>query len=183
MFESIPIAKRLRYILILMGVAFLITLLYGQQVLGIYDRIDELEQKTSVIEDADLEIVNRQVRLKELSTNIRAQQAAGVELSGHADFLRYTESACSQLGLKMVALPLETVEDLDGYRVAHIDFSVEGMFHDILSLVYQMEYTDQVGSMTQVNLEHKSIRVRNRKREVLIASIRINRLLKRNNDV
>jgi|GEM_PF-3753909 len=182
MFESIPIIKRLRYILILMGLAFLITLLYGQQVIGIYDRIEELELKTLVVEDADLEIVNRQVRLKELSTSIRDQQAHGVSLHGHADFLRYTDSLSAGLGLHLVALPLETVEDLDGYRVAHIDFSVEGMFHDILRLVYQMEYTDQVGSVAQVNLEHQSIRVRSQKREVLIASIRLNRLLKKNHD-
>lgn len=181
MFDSIPIAQRLRYILILLGCAFVISLLYGYQTLDIYDRIDELEKKTAVVQDADLQIVNRQVRLKELSLSIRNRQEDQFILNSHADFLRYTEKACSDLDLQLLALPLESVEDLDGYLLAQIDLSVQGMFHNILSLLYRMEYQDRVASAARIQIEHKDIRIRNQKREVLIASIRIHRLLTSNN--
>lgn len=181
MFDSIPIYQRLRYILILLGCAFAISLLYGYQTLGIYERIDELERKTAVVQDADLQIVNRQVRLKELGLSIRNRQKNEFSLNSHADFLRYTETACSDLELQLLALPLESVEDLDGYLLARIDLSVQGRFHDILSLLYRMEFQDRVASADRIHLEHKFIRIRNQKREVLIASIRINRLLTSNN--
>ena len=177
MFDSIPIQKRIRYLLILLGVAFLISLLYGYQTMGIYNKIDDLEAMTTRIEDPDLQIVNRQVRLKELSTAIRQQQDHTVQLNSHAEFLHYTDQHCTDLDLKLLALPFEEVEDLDGYLIARIDLAVDGMFHDILALLYRIEHQDRVASADRIHLERKTIRIRNQKEEVLIASIRLNRLL------
>lgn len=176
MFDNIPIQKRLKFILGLIGFVLLVSVLYAFQVKGIFERVDELQTKTRIVEDADLAIVNRQVRLKELTDEIGALQKFGVRLNSHAEFIQYMEEACQELGLTLVQLPLETMEDVDGYQIARIDFSVEGMFHDILSLVYQLEQKDRVGSVDRVQLERRNIRVRNERKEMLVGEIRINRL-------
>lgn len=177
MFDNVPIKKRLYVILGLIGFVFLISLLYGVQVLGIYDKVNELEQKTALIEDADLEIVNRQVRLKELGAEISQLQSTGLKISSHAGFMDYVEKQCAELDLQLFVLPRESVEKLEGYRVAEIEFAVEGMYHDILNLMYQMEFKDRVGSVSYVRMERKSVRIRNTRKDILLATIRINRLL------
>ena len=53
-------------------------------------------------------------------------------------------------------------------------------FPDILALLYRIEHQDRVASADRIHLERKTIRVRNQKKEVLIASIRLNRLLTSN---
>ena len=74
MFDNIPIQKRLKIILGLIGFVFVVSLFYGKQVWDIYAKADELEVKTALVADADLEIVNRQVRLKALGEEIRQVQ-------------------------------------------------------------------------------------------------------------
>ena len=182
MFDNIPIEKRLRLFLGLLGLAFLLSLAYGWQTLGLQSRVAQLEIKTAGLEDADLQIAHRQVRLKELTDAIRTGQENGHAITSHADFLGYTQGLCSHLELKIMEIPLETVQDLDGYLIARIDLSLEGMFHDLLQFLYRVEHIDRVASTERVLLERKTIRIRGQAREVLIAHLRLNRLLNQAHD-
>lgn len=176
MFENVPIQKRLKVILGLIGFVLVLSLLYGVQVKGIFERVEELKAKTRVVDDADLAIVNRQVRLKELNAQINQLQEFGVRLQSHADLVAYVEKSCHERGLTLVRLPLESMEDVEGVQIARIDLSVEGMFHDILGLIYQLEYKDQVGSVARVALEKRKLRVRGERKEMLVAEIQMYRL-------
>lgn len=177
MFDSIPIEKRLRYILVLMGLALVVSLLYGLQVLDIYEKISELEKKVQVVEDADLEIVNRQVVLKQLGEEIANLQASGRPIESHAAFIAYADSLCGASDLSLVSMPVETVEVVGGYRIARIEFSVEGLFENINSLIYRLEQIDRIGSLDHAHIERRTIRIRNVPREIIVASLRVNRLV------
>lgn len=177
MFEGIPIQKRLRYILILMGCALLVSLLYGKQVLDIYAHIGELETKVLVVEDADLQIVNRQVALKQLGADISNLQQTGRGIESHTAFIAYADSLSGAAQLKLVSIPIESIEEVGGYRIAHIDFEVEGSFENINSLIYRMEQIDRIGSVDRVHVESRTIRTSNVPRRILVAEIRLNRLV------
>jgi hypothetical protein len=180
MFESIPIHKRWRIILGIIGFAFLVSLLYARQVWGIYAKIDELQAKTAVIEDADLQIVNRQVRLKQLSDNIRGAQSQDSLVGSHVQLMQYIEAFCDQNRLRLIQLPREQIQDIQGYQIAAIDFSVQGGYHDILALIYQMEAMDHIGTIAKADIELKTIRIDNAREQMLVASLRLNRLIQPN---
>lgn len=177
MFDNIPIIKRWKFIIGIIAFAFLVSLLYGWQVLDLYGDIEQLKHKTAIIEDADLQIVNRQVRLKELSDKIRNMQNRGVELNSHVALMQYIETACLERDLLLIQLPQAHIEDLDGYQVSHVQFSIEGMFHDILRLIYQIESKDRIGSIAKADLELKNMRIGDDRAQMLVATIHLNRLV------
>ena len=64
-----------------------------------------------------------------------------------------------------------------GYQIAAIDFSVQGGFHDILALIYKMEAQDHIGTIAKADIELKTIRVDNDRQPMLVATLRLNRLV------
>lgn len=179
MFENVPIHKRWKFILAGIGGVFIVSLLYARQVWGIYASIDELARKTAIIEDADLEIVNRQVRLKELSDRISRLQATSHPITSHVALMQYIEQQCDHHQVRIIQLPRETLENIQGYEVAHVDFSVQGTFHHILHLLYHIEAQDRIGSIAKAHMELKTMRVADDRQQLLIATIRINRLIQK----
>lgn len=177
MFEGVSIEKRWRAILWLIGVAYLMAALYGWQVWALHDQVGVLEGKTARLAEADLEIVNRQVELKLLGDEIGRIQRPGVELADQVAFMAYLDTICQVRGLTLVRLPEEEVEQKEGFGIVKTEFQVEGMFHDILNLIYQLEYTDRVGSVGYVDLERKSVRVEDGRMDVLLGRVRLNRML------
>jgi hypothetical protein len=126
-----------------------------------------------------MEIVNRQVRLKELSDRINRLQFSGQILTSHVALMQYIETQCDMNHLVMIQLPKETLEDIEGYEIAHVDFSVQGNFHDIVALLYQLEAKDKIGSIAKADLELKTMRMSDDRRQLLIATIRLNRLVQK----
>jgi hypothetical protein len=124
MFTQVPIQKRWRIILGIIAFAFLVSFAYAAQVWGIYAKIDELQAKTEVIEDADMEIVNRQVQLKQLSDNIRGVQSRDSLVGTHVQLMQYIEQQCDQNRLRLIQLPKENIQEIEGYQIAAIDFSL-----------------------------------------------------------
>ncbi|MEM7036792.1 MAG: hypothetical protein AAF570_07430 [Bacteroidota bacterium] len=177
MFDNVPIERRLKVILGFIGFAFIISLLYGKQVMGIYAKVNELEQKTALVKDADLEIVQRQVKLKSLGQEIQAVQQVGKELSSHIELMEYVDSLCLDYGLELIRLPEEEIQEVGGYSVAHARFSVTGTYRDIVGLLFHLETKDRIGSVAYANVERQTIRVRNVRREMLVATFGINRLI------
>lgn len=177
MFESIPIEKRWRIILGIIGFAFLMSIAYAWQVWGIYDKIDELQAKTAVIVDADMEIVNRQVQLKQLSDRIRGAQSRDSLVGTHVQLMQYIERFCDQNQLRLIQLPKENIQDIEGYEIAAIDFSVQGGFHNIIRLIYQLEAKDKIGTIAKADLELKTIRTDSDRQQLLVATLRLNRLI------
>jgi hypothetical protein len=182
MFDKVPILKRWRVILGLIGAVFLFSLLYAKQYWDTSQRLEELRKKTRSLESADMEIVNRQVELKQLGDAIAAIQQSKVELKGHAALMSYIEEQAASRALRMVSLPKEMVLSQGGYGIAQIRFKLEGMFHDILDLLYQIEQRDRVGSIAYVNLGLEQVRGREESSQLLIAEIHLNRLLANENE-
>jgi hypothetical protein len=177
MFEQVPILKRWRYIIGMIAFVFLFSLFYAAQVWRIYAKIEELEGKTALARDADLETVNRQVELKRLSDGIRNMQASGKRIESHVQLMQYIEQYCAENSLRIIQLPKEGLEDVEGYEIAKVEFSVEGSFHDILRLVHQLESKDGIGSIDRAQLELKTVRVGGDQQRMLIGSISLNRLI------
>ncbi len=177
MFENVPIKKRWKFILGIIAFAFTVSFVYAWQVKGIYQKVDELQARTAIVEDADLEIVNRQVRLKELGDEIRGLQSTGREIDSHVQLMQYIEEQCDQKMLQLIQLPKESIEDADGYEIARIEFSVQGNFSSILGLIYQIEAIDRIGSISKAGIELKSMRVEDELQQLLIATIHMNRLV------
>jgi hypothetical protein len=177
MFDNVPIQKRWKYIIGIIAFAFLFSLFYAAQVWGIFTRIADLERKTALVKDADLETVNRQVQLKTLSDGIRNLQSSGRALASHVELMQYIEAFCAAHALRMIQLPQETLEDVEGYEIAKVEFSVEGSYHNILRLLHQLEAVDAIGSIDRAQLELKTIRVGDDRKRMLVGSIRLNRLI------
>lgn len=177
MFENIPIQKRWRMILGIIAFAFGISLLYAWQVWGIYEKVDALEDKTAVIEDADLEIVNRQVRLKELSDAIGGAQQQDSLIGSHVALMQYIETFCDRHALRLISLPKEDVQDIEGYEIASVHFAVAGGFHAIVALIYQLEAVDHIGSVAKADIELKTIQMDNGRQPMLVGNITLNRLI------
>jgi hypothetical protein len=177
MFNNTPIQKRWKLILYGIAFAFLISLLYAKQAYDIHTKTQDLKSKTALIQDADLEIVTRQVKLKELSTRIRTLQETRKELPTHIALMQYIEAQCDTHQVQMIQLPKETLQTIEGYTIAQVDFSVSGTFHHILNLLYQIEAQDRIGSIAKADLELKTLRMADDRQKLLVATIRLNRLL------
>lgn len=182
MFESVPILKRWRVIMGLIGAIFLFSLFYAKQYLDLLDKVAVLEQKTAELEDADLQIVNRQVSLQQLGEAIGQIQKASVNLDGHAAMMTYLEQQSAERDLRMVSLPRESLLSQGGFGIAKISFKVEGMFHDILALLFQIEQVDRVGSVAHVHIGLEQIRGRVQDGKMLMAAIELNRYLPGNSN-
>lgn len=160
----------------MIGIAFIVSLLYGMQVWGIYVKIEELEMKTQVVEDADMEIVSRQVELQMLGKEIGAMQNLGVRLNTHIELMGYVEGACEINGTQLIVLPHESSEDIGGYNIAKVEMEVAGTFEQLTGLIYQIEHVDRIGSVGKVDMGKRYIRVENSKEEILSAKIILSRL-------
>ena len=72
---------------------------------------------------------------------------------------------------------MNKIDKVDDYNIAGIDLALEGKFQHILKVLYQIEHQDRVGSVAYLEMERDKVKVRDRKKEVLLATVKINRLL------
>lgn len=108
-------------------------------------------------------------RLRELSKgNERVPQ---IDLNDPLDFARYLEQFCQGKNLRLTRLPEAKQQEESGIQVQDTRFSLEGSLADILGLLYQIEYQDQLGQVVHLNLETQSFRQDGQKRKFLFAHI------------
>lgn len=177
MFESVPILKRWKVIIGIIGLAFVVSIMYAKQVWDLRSKVKELETKTKLVEDADMEIVNRQVRLKELGAEVEGLQSVRVQIHSHGELMEYIEQLTDSLGLQLIQMPRQSLSNLEPYQLANVNFSVSGNFHAIVQFIYRLEAVDRVGSVSQAVLALRALRKDVGPTEILVADIRITRLV------
>ncbi len=127
---------------------------------------------------ADILLQEQRRKLENLSASIQKGGERQAPITSHFQFVEYLSRKSEQYGVKMLSLPIEKKETLSGYEMIEEHFSIEGKLPSLMQFLYQLEVEDKVGRMIYLNLERKEIRIRTRKRTVLMADIKINRIQK-----
>ncbi|MFK7921316.1 MAG: hypothetical protein AB8H47_05140 [Bacteroidia bacterium] len=105
-----------------------------------------------------------------------SQQKSIINIEDPLALVSYLESQCQTKNLKITRLPEAANENQAGFQVQSTQFSLEGSFSDILSLIYQIEQKDQLGQLTQVQLETQYFRQNGQKKRFLLAHITLQKL-------
>lgn len=130
------------------------------------------------IEQADILLQEQRRELEELTASIQRSGGRQAPITNHFQFVEYLTQQSEQHGVKMLSLPIEKKEALSGYEMIEEHFSVEGKLPSLMHFLYQLEVEDKVGRLVYLNIERKEIRIRARKRTVLMADIKLNRIQK-----
>lgn len=115
------------------------------------------------------------ISLGSLHDNI-SQQKSIINAEDPLALVAYLEAQCQAKNLKITRLPEAANENEAGFQVQSTQFSLEGSFSDILSVIYQIEQKDQLGQLTQVQLETQYVRQNGQKKRFLLAHITLQKL-------
>jgi Tfp pilus assembly protein PilO len=182
MLDKIAPKTRMYILLGLLAVTALVTLVYVRRTLDLFSKISTLEQKTSMVATADRQLQVHQEMLNALDSRILQVQQVHVQIESHVQFLDYMENLCKKHELRLLSLPQERVDTLDRYQIASIRFKLEGSYHHLTQMIYELEQVDRVASLSHCELRQETIREMENKKTILVAEIEVNRMLKLNED-
>ena len=174
--------KKLYGLLGVLALCLVLALVYLFQTFGIWSQASALEKRLEEASLAHSLISSERLKVEKLDSEIQQLQAREVRIGSHVEFLEYTESLCEQLDLRLIDLPTEEIETLDGYRLAHIRLRLSGNFHDLLRFLYQIEQKDRSASVAHCAFKMQSIRFASGRKEVLTLSAKLNRLIDKPNN-
>ena len=156
---------------------FLLGMLSVRNVLHLRLRYAQLRTHAYEIEHAEEILLDQQVQLKSLEQQLLQLNPNRIELSNHNHFVRYSEQICADHGVQIVSLPVEAVSKLGEYQVASIAFTLEGTYHGLLQVLYDIEQRDRVASIQHLNIRTEEIRIDFQQKKYLIAEVVLNRLI------
>lgn len=177
MLDNIPIKKRLYGILALLCVAGAFTFAFSLQTFQIAAEVKGLQDKTKNIGQTGPEIIRKQALLQQMDKEIFNLRERISKVNTHADFIHYVESKSEESGVTLLSHPIQKIDTIEDYQFARIEFSLEGNFHDLLHFIFKMEFKDQVAAVEHLGFIKEEIRLDDRKRKILKAFLRVNRLL------
>ncbi len=122
-------------------------------------------------------IAQQKAMLKQLQAQAEHLQASSVRLEDQVAYTSYLELICQEYGVKMLSLPQETVSQVENYTISTEAFSLQGSLNGLLKVLYRLEHTDRVGSITRTNFQKKTRRRAGKKETVLVVDIHLKRLI------
>lgn len=182
MFDNIPIQKRLRAMLGILGLILLFGVVYYIQARGVQAQNAELEARLAASHNFEEEMLDYEVRLRELEADISQLERSRRVLCSHSDFIQYVEEACKARGLQLIRLPIEERESMGDYEIAHISLSIKGDFHPLLQLLHQMEHTDRVATVERLVMERQQVRIQRRREDILVCQLELNRMIQKSKE-
>lgn len=175
--KIIPLLNR--WFILIFGVFLLLLLLMIVQNLGIlylqHARYQAFHPQLSRIKHAHLIEAEQKAQLESIQHNLALQEAESPKISSHIAFVEYVEGITQELGLLLISLPqLLPTSDQDPFLLAQCE--VQGSFHAILQLIYQLEEVDRLGAIHTCTFEQKVIRIKGKRTPLLTAQITLRRL-------
>ncbi|MEL7535195.1 MAG: hypothetical protein AAFN10_28105, partial [Bacteroidota bacterium] len=137
------------------------------------DRSNTLVQR---IESAPMILRQQDQQLDRLAKQVSQFQSTQQDISSHIAFVEYLEEICRQHKVKIVSLPREATQLVEGYSLVEERFSLEGGIHDILKVLHQIEQQDRVGSIAYLSLQRTSLSLFSKRQNVLVGSVALYRL-------
>lgn len=154
--------------------------------LSLWDRYPELQamqqrlsrsnQLVERIEMAPTILSQQDQQLTRLAKQVDRFQEQQLQLSDHLAFVEYLEALCRKHKLKLVSIPREAKQEVDGFSLVEERFSLEGGIHDLLRVLHQIEQIDRVGSIDQLSLQRTALSLFNKRQNVLVGTVRLYRL-------
>lgn len=182
MLDKIPPLKRMYILLGLLLITVLVTLAYVKRTTDLFSSIRNLEARTALAERSDRELEVSRDMLSALDHRIMEVQQVHVEIESHVQFLEYMENLCSKHELRLLSLPQERVDTMDRYQIASIRFRLEGSYHNLIAMIYQLEHVDRAASVNRCDLHQEQIREMENKKTILVGDLEVNRMLKVKNE-
>jgi hypothetical protein len=136
-----------------------------------------MAKKLAMIETGPAIILQQQAELEVLARQAAQLGSQAQPLPTHVDFVSYLSELAEEEDVTLVTLPTERREMLQGYPIAEINFSLSGSFQDILRVIYQIEKTDKVGTLSRCKLEKQLVQTGLERKAFLIAEVEMRRLL------
>ena len=167
-------------LLVMAGVCLCIgytyTLSWSGQIWQNWKAYKTLQQKTRRIEQGPQILQQQSAHLIKLEQQAGQFQSPTLHIPDHLAFVEYLEEICRKRQVRIWALPQEKRKDLEGYVLSTEELSLEGKLKDILHILYQIEYTDQLASIAKANFERLSRRQNGKIHPLLVAHIELKRL-------
>lgn len=168
-------AKRLHMLIICLTAMVLASLWVGFNLgKGGIEKVNQLQKIQALSSNASL--VPSQLKQQEAHLASLEQQADSIEqkreaLGNPIAFASYLEAVCRKHEVRLVTMPgMHHTAETQANRKEE-RFSLQGDFHKILRLLFQVEQKDQLGSVTRTSFTLQQVRAGHHKRQLLIADV------------
>lgn len=169
--------KHIRFLLSVWVVSFL--LLICRSLMGLpdlFDKNDKLDHKVYKIEHAPQIIAKLDAEQKSWDKNHFGQKRSPIQT--HLDFVTYLEELSQEENCRTLAIPIEEIIHKASYSLSIERFSLEANLHKLLKVVHRLEVEDQIGSLNFMDLKKRKVQIGNKKKEILLAELELQRLSK-----
>lgn len=144
-----------------------------------WSHFQQLDARMDTLRGADTLLMNQTLRLKQLALAAKHMGSNQPNVDSHLAFGSYLDSICDLHEITIVALPQEQSEQVGMYAVSSERFRISGGFHDLLHVLYTLEYKDQIGSLSYTSLQTQTLRHGRNKQTILLAEVELKRLEKK----
>ena len=169
--------KHIRFLLLALAMSFLLLSFQALTGLpGLLEKKDKLDKKIYKIEHAAQIIAGLKAKQKSWDENHLEQKRSPIQ--SHLDFVSYLEELSQEGNCRTLAIPIEELTDKGSYRLSTERFSLEAKLHNLLKVLHRIEVEDKVGSLNFMDLKKRKVQIGNKKKEILLAELELQRLSK-----
>ncbi len=155
---------------LLLLISTLQSLSQGQQLYRSFTQWQAIKPVWEQAESAPRRLEMSKAKLQALSQSFKLSNQK-LDITKAWDLVQYLEAFCEDKELILTRLPVVQQKTIADIEVINTQFSLEGSLLDILRLLYQMEYQDRLGELTQLELKTDFIRKNGKKRQYLFAHV------------
>lgn len=167
-------------VLICVSVLLVLLLVYlvpfAQQFWETWQRMERSNRLVEKVETAPDLLIQQHRQLRQLAQQVDQLQSQSVQLQTHVDFVQYLEALCREHRVKVVALPREQGQEVEGFHLIEESFSLEGDIFGLLTVLHTLEQIDRVGSLATFSLTRTSLSLFQQKQNILVATVSLHRL-------
>lgn len=148
----------------------------GQKLYDTFQQWNNIQTPWNRAYQAPEQIKAHQASLAQIQIALKHQSPA-INFKDPLALVQYLENQCQGKALRIMRLPEASQENESGFKIHRTQFSLEGSLAEILKLLYQIEQKDQLGQLSQVQLETHYNRKNGQKHRFLLAHITLEKLL------
>ncbi|MEM6801468.1 MAG: hypothetical protein AAF696_08690 [Bacteroidota bacterium] len=169
--------KHIRYGLLAIGcILLLLTFRILAHIPELLQANNALEEKVYKIEHAAQIIADLEAQEQSWDKDRFGQKSSPIQ--NHLAFVSYLETLRQEENCRTLALPIEELIKKGSYKLSIEHFSLESNLHNLLTVIHRMEVEDQIGSLNFMDLKKRKVQIGNKKKEILMAELELQRLSK-----
>lgn len=143
-----------------------------------YQNYQKHSAQLQQLAQADQIIGELALKTAELQKQMGVSAPVQSPIHKHLDFVKYLEAKSREKKARIIALPKEEKMNTQGFQLSKESFSLESGLSNILDMLHKLEWEDRTGSIVYLDLNKRQILQGNSRKQILVADVELQRLLK-----